>query len=99
MPAVLFFQTQTINGIEHVFIIDEIIHQTNIKISELCDLIQAKPYSILRAYGDPAGFQVQSSVGIGEAEIFARMTGHRIFALRDKASRSINSGISRNLQK
>ena len=94
MPAVLFFQTDKVNGIDHVYIIDEIIHYTNIKITELCDLIKNKPYRITRAFGDPAGYQVQSSVGIGEADIFARLTGHRIFALRDKASRNINSGVS-----
>ncbi len=94
MPGVIFFQTAVVNGQDHIFIIDEIIHKTNIKIGELCDMITSKPYSISRAFGDPAGYQIQSSVGIGEAEIFARMTGHRIFALRDKASRNINSGIS-----
>ena len=94
MPAVLFFQTDIVDGTNHIYIIDEIIHRTNIKITELCDLIKAKPYSILRAFGDPAGYQVQSSVGIGEADIFARLTGNRVFALRDKASRSVNSGIS-----
>ena len=94
MPAVLFFQTDTIDGTDHIYIIDEIIHKTNLKIGELCDMINSKPYSLTRAFGDPAGYQVQSSVGIGEADIFARSTGHRIFALRDKASRNINSGIS-----
>ena len=94
MPAVLFFQANKIDGLDHIYIIDEIIHLTNIKITELCDMIKEKPYKISRAFGDPAGYQVQSSVGIGEAEIFARLNGNRVFALRDRASRSIASGIS-----
>ena len=53
-----------------------------------------KNYRIARAYGDPAGYQTQSSVGVGEAELFRQATGLRIFALRDRESRSIASGIS-----
>jgi len=31
---------------------------------------------------------------MGEAEIFYQMTGQRVFSVRDKASRNINSGVS-----
>ena len=33
-------------------------------------------------------------MGVGEAEIFYQMTGHRVYSVRDKASRNVNSGIS-----
>ena len=57
-------------------------------------MIQKRKYHIVQTFGDPAGYQVQSSVGKGEAEIFYSFTGYRLYALRDKASRSIASGIS-----
>tara|TARA_R110002074_G_scaffold402168_1_gene604178 strand:- start:1604 stop:2974 length:1371 start_codon:yes stop_codon:yes gene_type:complete len=94
MPAVLFFQTEVIDGKDHIFIIDEIIHRTNLKTLDLVNLIESKKYRLTQVYGDPAGYQVQSSVGIGEAHIFRQLLGHQVFALRDKASRNINSGIS-----
>ena len=31
---------------------------------------------------------------MGEAEIFHQMTGYRVYSVRDKASRNINSGVS-----
>ena len=93
-PAVLWFQTERINDIDHVYIIDEIIHQKNIKTSELVDMIKARPYQLHMVYGDPAGYQVQASVGMGEADIFYKQMGWRIFALRDRSSRSIASGVS-----
>lgn len=93
-PAVLWFQTATINGVEHIYIIDEISHQTNLKTSELVDMIKQRQYQIAGVYGDPAGYQTQASVGVGEADIFHQMTGFRMMALRDKASRSIASGVS-----
>ena len=94
MPAVLFYQVGMIDGIEHIFIIDEIIHKTNVKTIELVDQIRSKKLPMHIVYGDPAGYQVQSSMGIGEADLFYQLTGKRIYALRDKASRNINSGIS-----
>ena len=57
-------------------------------------MIKSKPYNISMVYGDPAGYQVQASVGKGEADIFYQNTGWRVFAIRDKASRSIASGVS-----
>ena len=57
-------------------------------------MIKAKKYRIVQVFGNPAGYQVQSSVGVGEAHIFRQLLGHQVFSLRDKASRSINSGIS-----
>ena len=94
MPAVLFFQTGLVNGMECVYIIDEIIHKTNLKTEDLCDLIRFKKYPITQIFGDPAGYQVQSSVGVGEAHIFYQFLNKRVFGLRDKASKSINSGIA-----
>lgn len=93
-PAALWFQTNNINGIDHIYIIDEIIHQTNLKTAEFVDLIKQRTYQISGVFGDPAGYQTQASVGMGEADIFYQMTGWRVMALRDKASRSIASGVS-----
>jgi hypothetical protein len=94
-PAVIFFQViRDEKGIEHIHIFDEIIHKRNLRTADLVDLIKEKKYNITRVYGDPAGYQVQASVGMGEAEIFHQMTGHRVYSVRDKASRNINSGIS-----
>ena len=96
MPAAIFFQAYRSGDQQlwHVNIVDEIIHEKNLKVTEFAKMITDKKYRITRAYGDPAGYQVQSSVGVGEAELFYQATGLRIFALRDKASRSIASGIS-----
>ena len=95
MPGILWFQIlPDENGLEHVYIIDEIIHQENIKTAELVELVQKRKYFIVQTFGDPAGYQVQSSVGKGEADIFYSLTGYRTYALRDRASRSIASGIS-----
>ncbi len=93
MPAVLWFQIGQIKGVEHIFIIDEIIHQKNIKSNDLIDMIMSKKYNVRRYYGDPAGYQVQSSIGMGDAELFYQRTGNRMFYLRDKLSRSIVDGI------
>jgi hypothetical protein len=96
MPAVLFFQINKVGkkSIPHVNVIDEIVHQPNLTIFELAEKVKEKNYKITRCYGDPAGYQVSSSTGIGEAELFRQATGLRTFALRDKTSRSIASGIS-----
>ena len=66
----------------------------NLKVTDFAKLVMDKKYRITRCFGDPAGYQVQSSVGMGEAELFHQATGYRTFALRDKTSRSIASGIS-----
>jgi hypothetical protein len=96
MPACVFFQTGKLGdrGDDHVFIIDEILHEKNLKISKLCEAIQAKQYRIARVFGDPAGYQMQSSVGMGEADLFRQITGWPVISRRDKYSRSIQSGIS-----
>lgn len=96
MPAAIFFQTGKLGnrGDDHVFIIDEILHEKNLKISKLCEAIQAKEYRITRVFGDPAGYQMQSSVGMGEADLFRQITGWPVISRRDKYSRSIQSGIS-----
>ena len=74
MPAALFFQVaKGPDGLEHVYLFDEIIHKENMRTLDLVNAIKAKNYRIARVFGDPAGYQVQSSVGIGEAEIFYQM--------------------------
>ena len=94
-PAALFFQTaQGPDGLEHIYLIDEIIHKENMRTLDLVNAIKAKNYRFVRVFGDPAGYQVQASVGMGEAEIFYQMTGYRVYSVRDHASRNINSGIS-----
>jgi len=94
-PAAVFFQVvRDQKGIEHIHIFDEIIHKRNLRTADLVNLIKEKKYNINRVYGDPAGYQVQASVGMGEAEIFHQMTGYRVYSVRDKASRNVNSGVS-----
>ena len=95
MPAALFFQVaQGPKGLDHIYLIDEIIHKENMRTLDLVNEIKKRKYRISRVFGDPAGYQVQASVGMGEAEIFYQMTGHRVYSVRDNASRNINSGIS-----
>ena len=95
MPCALFFQVvKEVDGLEHVYLIDEITHKTNMRTLDLVNAIKAKNYRFARVFGDPAGYQVQASVGMGEAEIFYQMTGYRVYSVRDNASRNINSGIS-----
>ena len=98
MPAVLWFQVEkTFNpatnvSSEKIYVIDEIIHQTNISLEQLVEQIKKRKYFISRVYGDPAGYQA-SHQGLGQADIFYKMTGKRVFCLRDKTSRSISAGI------
>ena len=61
-PAVRWFQVEKINDVEHVYVIDDIVHQNNIKSTELLDMIKSIQYKITNVYGDPAGYQVQASV-------------------------------------
>ena len=93
MPAVGWFQTYRVGGIWHINMIDEIIHKTNIKTDELALKIKAKPYNVIKYYGDPAGVQAQGQSGMGDIEIFRRK-GIVVNTKRDKVSRSIASGIS-----
>lgn len=93
MPAVGWFQIYRVGGLWHINMIDEIIHKTNIKTDELALKIKAKPYNVLKYYGDPAGMQAQGQSGLGDIEIFKRK-GIYIHTKRDKVSRSIASGIS-----
>ena len=93
MPSVLWFQLWTDNdGLEHINVIDEIVHKRNIKTENLARMILKKPYSITKYYSDPAGGQVQSQSGIGD---IALMRNYGIFCRfsRDKVSRSISTGI------
>ena len=93
MPAVGWFQIHRVGGIWHINMIDEIIHETNIKTDTLAEKILSKKYNVRRYYGDPAGMQAQGQSGLGDIEIFRRK-GIKIFTKRDKVSRSIASGVS-----
>ena len=93
MPAVGWFQTHRVGGIWHINMIDEIIHKKNVKTDELALNIKAKPYNIIKYFGDPAGMQAQGQSGLGDIEIFRR-NGITVNTKRDKTSKSIASGIS-----
>ena len=93
MPAVLWMQTYTAGGINHINIIDEIIHKRNIATDALAKKVKAKPYSVLVYFGDPAGSNVQGQSGLGDIEIF-RKNGMAIRFKKDKLSRNIASGVS-----
>ena len=73
--------------------IDEIIHQTNIKTDELAKAIKSKRYQTVKYYGDPAGLQAQGQSGVGDIEIF-RKNGILVNTITDKPSRSISAGIN-----
>ena len=93
MPAVGWFQIHRVEGQWHINMIDEIIHEKNIKTDELAKRIKAKPYNVSAFFGDPAGMQAQGQSGLGDIEVF-RKKGIVIRTIRDKTSRNIASGIS-----
>jgi hypothetical protein len=93
MPSVGWYQTYRVNGEWHINMIDEIIHETNIKTDELAAMIKAKPYLVAKYYGDPAGLQAQGQSGVGDIEIF-RKKGIIVNTITDKASRSITAGVN-----
>ena len=93
MPAVGWFQIYRVGGLYHINMIDEILHESNIKTDELALKIKAKRYNVIKYYGDPAGKQVSGQSGLGDIEIFRR-NGIKINTKTDKTSRSIASGIS-----
>ena len=93
MPAVGWFQIHRIQGEWHINVIDEIIHERNIKTDELAQRIKAKPYQSREYYGDPAGMQAQGQSGLGDIEVF-RMNSINVRSIRDKVSRNIASGIT-----
>lgn len=93
MPSVAWFQVSLENGEEHIYIIDEITHEPNIKTDVLAKRIKSKGYNVIAYFGDPAGISVQAQSGLGDIQIF-RKFGIVVKSIRDKASRSIASGIS-----
>ncbi len=93
MPAVLFMQTQVINGQDHIRIFDSILHKQNIKTEDLIKMIKTKGYPIVSYYGDPAGSNVQGQSGAADMEIFRR-SGIHIISTRDKESRNIISSVA-----
>lgn len=92
MPAVVWFQTYMLGGFEHINIIDEFVHETNIKTHELAQIIRKKPYRVVKYFGDPSGKQVSAQSGLGDMEIF-RQHGIKVNSIRDKVSRRIVDGI------
>ena len=93
MCAVGWFQTYRVNGQWHINMIDEIVHQTNIKTDELAKMIKSKRYQTIKYYGDPAGLQAQGQSGVGDIEIF-RKNGILVNTITDKPSRSITAGVN-----
>jgi hypothetical protein len=93
MPAVLWLQTYTEGGIEHIKVFDEIIHEKDISTDKLIKKILSKDYRVDAYYGDPAGGFVQGQTGLGDIEIFRR-NGIRVHYKRDKMSRNISSSVS-----
>tara|TARA_R100000808_G_scaffold23561_1_gene52455 strand:- start:975 stop:2330 length:1356 start_codon:yes stop_codon:yes gene_type:complete len=95
MPAGGWFQTYTIDGITHINMIDEFLHQENITtddLIEVCKLKKAK-YNVVATFGDPAGSATQSVAGMGDIEKFRR-NGMNVRFVRDKISRKLPDGIS-----
>jgi len=93
MPAVGWFQVYKVGGISHINMIDEIIHEENVKTDTLIELIKAKKYQVMDYFGDPAGSQAQGQSGLGDIEIFRR-NGIIVKSVRDKTSRNKPSGES-----
>ena len=88
MPAVGWYQT---DSRDHVYQIDEIAHEKNVKTEQLVRRVLSKPYRVAKYYGDPAGTSIFGS-GIGDIEIFKRH-GIKVNYKRDKLSKDIPSGV------
>ena len=93
MPAVGWFQTYKVGGITHINMIDEILHEQDVKTDELINLIKEKKYNTVKYYGDPAGTQAQGQSGLGDIEIFRR-NGIIVNWVRDKISKNKANGES-----
>ena len=93
MPAVIWAQVGKVEGGHEIHIIDEIIHETDIRTEELADKILAKGYPVQKYFCDPAGEGVQSSSGLGDVTIFRRKEISPISYKTDKISRALPSGI------
>ena len=93
MPAVIWAQVGKVEGGYEIHIIDEIIHETDIRTEELADKILAKGYPVQKYFCDPAGEGVQSSSGLGDVTIFRRKEISPISYKTDKISRALPSGI------
>ena len=93
MPAVLWMQTYTQGGIDHINIIDEIIHEKDVPTDKLIKEILKRGYRVDAYFGDPAGSFVQGQTGLGDIQIFKRH-GIRVHYKRDRISRSLSGSIS-----
>ncbi len=93
MPAVGWFQIHRVGGLWHTNIIDEIIHERDIKTDTLAKRISKKTYQVRRYFGDPAGMQASGQSGLGDIEIFRRY-GVIVESVRDRLSRNIIQGVN-----
>jgi|TARA_Y100000310_G_scaffold140825_1_gene140252 hypothetical protein len=95
-PSVGYYQIDTVNGQEVIYLIDEISHETEVTTTDLIKMMKAKPYGVRgvdRFVGDPAGGQRQSQSGETDIQQFAK-AGMRINFKKDKHSRSIVNGVN-----
>ena len=96
MPSVGWYQVGSVNGQPEIHLIDEIVHEENIKTSQLAQMIlkrnRDKGYNIHKYYGDPAGAGVQAQSGLGDIEIF-RQNGVTVNYTTNKINRDISTGI------
>ena len=96
MPSVGWYQVGSVRGKPEVYLIDEIVHEENIKTEALAQMIlkrnKDKGYNIHKYYGDPAGAGVQAQSGLGDIEIF-RQNGITVYYTTRKLDRDISTGI------
>jgi len=96
MPSVGWYQVGSVAGRDEVYLIDEIVHQENIKTADLAQRIlkvnRDNGYHVHKYYGDPAGAGVQAQSGLGDIEIF-RQQGIRVNYTTNKIDRDITTGI------
>lgn len=96
MPCVNWFQvkkSEEEDGIDTIYVFDEICHEENVKTEDLAKLVWERGYDVRRYFCDPAGGGVQAQSGIGDIEIFKRH-GINVQFKRDKISRNIANGVA-----
>ena len=93
MPAAIWFQTNVVDGRNHIYCIDEFLHKRNVKTQDFAKYVRSKPYNVIAWFGDPAGKSVQGQSGLGDIEIF-RKFGINIRSVKDKVSTNIVNGVT-----
>ena len=93
MPAAIWFQTSKVEGRDHIYCIDEILHKRNMKTQDFALRVKGKRYNVVSYFGDPAGKSVQGQSGLGDIEIF-RKFGINIRSVKDKISTNIVNGVT-----